>query len=152
MCIRYFAVLLLASWAIGQAVPSSPKSPLPRHAGNPTAPAADARDASKVAPGAPVITIPGVCDAPRGHTKAATPAGKVSCQTVITRAQFEALADALQPNMNLQTKRRLAAVYPRLLAIAQEARNRGFESDAKYKELVRFSRLQIPSQDLSHSM
>ena len=152
MCIRYFAVLLLASWAIGQAVPSSPKSPLPKQAGNPTAPAADARDASKVAPGAPVITIPGVCDAPRAHTKAVPPAGKESCQTVITRAQFEALADALQPNMNLQTKRRLADVYPRLLAMAQEARNRGLDSNLKYKELVRFSRMQILSQELSRSM
>jgi len=54
--------------------------------------------------------------------------------------------------MNLQTKRRLADFYPRLLAMAQEARNRGLESDAKYKELVRFSRLQILSQELSRSM
>jgi len=80
------------------------------------------------------------------------PAGKESCQTVITRAQFEALADALQPNMNLQTKRRLADVYPRLLAMAQEARNRGLDSNLKYKELVRFSRMQILSQELSRSM
>jgi foldase protein PrsA len=54
--------------------------------------------------------------------------------------------------MNPQNKRRLADAYPRLLAMAQEARKRGLESDAKYKELVRLSRLQILSQQLSRSM
>lgn len=152
MSIRYFAVLLLASWAMGQALPSSPQPPLPRGAENPSNPAADAGDAAKVAPDTPVITIPGVCDAPRAHTTAGTPAGQESCRTVITRAQFEALADALQPNMTPQNKRRLADAYPRLLAMAQEARKRGLESDAKYKELVRLSRLQILSQQLSRSM
>lgn len=152
MYIRYFVVLLLASWAMGQALPSSPQPPLPRHAQNPTAPAADAGDRAQMAPDTPVITVPGVCDAPRAHAAAATPASQEGCQTVITRAQFEALADALQPNMNAQNKRRLADAYPRLLAMAQEARKRGLESDAKYKELVRLSRLQILSQQLSRNI
>jgi hypothetical protein len=152
MCIGYFAVLLLASLAIGQAVPSSTNPPLPRHPENRTAPTPDAGTTSKVAPDAPVITIPGVCDAPAAHREAATSVGKENCQTVITRSQFEALANALQPNMNPQTKRRLADVYPRLLVMAQEARKRGLENDPKYKQLVEFSRLQILSQELGRSI
>jgi hypothetical protein len=74
------------------------------------------------------------------------------CKTVITRAQFEALANALQPNMNPQTKRRLADVYPRLLVMAQEAHKRGLEDKASFKELVQFNRLQILSQELGRAL
>jgi PPIC-type PPIASE domain len=153
MRIRYFAILLFASLAMGQAAPSSATRPLPRHPVNPAAPAAPAGGESNVAPDAPVITIPGVCDSSAAHAKAAAGAtAKEDCKTVITRSQFETLANALQPNMNAQTRRRLADVYPRLLIMAHEARKRGLENDPKYKELLQFSRLQILSQELGRSI
>jgi bifunctional DNA-binding transcriptional regulator/antitoxin component of YhaV-PrlF toxin-antitoxin module len=151
MCIRYFAVVLLASLAMGQAAPNAttppPKSPATH------APSTGAKaNESEVAPDAPVITVPGVCHSSSSHAKAAAPAGKEDCKTVITRAQFEALANALQPNMNAQTKRRLAEVYPRLLVMAQEARKRGLEDKPAFKELVQFNRLQILSQELGRNL
>src|SRR5438270_3038006 len=126
MCIRYFAVVLLASLAMGQAAPNSTTPPPKSSASHGPAAGAKANE-SEVAPDAPVITVPGICHSSSSHVKAAAPASKEDCKTVITRAQFEALANALQPNMNAQTKRRLAEVYPRLLVMAQEARKRGLE-------------------------
>jgi PPIC-type PPIASE domain len=151
MCIRYFAVVLLASLAMGQTAQNQATPP----AGNPAAPAVGAPskgNESEVAPGAPVITMPGVCHTPTSHTKAGAAATKEDCKTVITRAQFEALANALQPNMNAQTKRRLADVYPRLLLMAQEARKRGLEDKPAFKELIQFNRLQILSQELGRTL
>src|SRR5581483_4552551 len=58
-------------------------------------PAAD----TKVAPEAPVITIQGFCD----KSKAAA-----DCKTVITRAEFEKIVNALQPNMPKQQQKALA--------------------------------------------
>lgn len=145
MRIRYFATVLLVSFAVGQAAPNSatPSSaPIPEKA------TAGANSESSVAPDAAVITVPGVCDTPASGAKAATAAGKEDCKTVITRAQFEALANALQPNMNMQIKRRLADVYPRMLVMAQEARKRGLENDPQFKEVVKFNRLQVLSQEL----
>ena len=52
---------------------------------------------------------------------AAKPKG--ACKTVVTRAQFEEIANALQSNMNAATKKRLADIYPKMLVMAHEARN-----------------------------
>jgi bifunctional DNA-binding transcriptional regulator/antitoxin component of YhaV-PrlF toxin-antitoxin module len=154
----YIAVMLIASLAMGQAGSGGAKPPLPRHPARPaaTAPEGEASE-SKVAPDAAVITIPGVCENAGSHgaTPGAKGAGEKSteeCKTVITREQFENLANALQPNMNAQTKRRLAEVYPRMLVMAQEARKRGLENDPKYKEMVKFARLQLLSQQLGKSL
>jgi bifunctional DNA-binding transcriptional regulator/antitoxin component of YhaV-PrlF toxin-antitoxin module len=144
-------VVLLAAMAVGQAAPAPAAVPE-----NPTAPSDTAKPAeAKVAPEAAVITIPGVCEAPSAKaagTKGATQKSKADCKTVITRSQFESLANALQPNMNPQTKRRLAEVYPRMMVMAHEARKRGLENQPKYKEMMKFARLQILSQELSRSV
>ncbi len=149
MRIGYFATVLLASAMMGQAAPNSP--PPTGSAGAPTSAMANKGNESEVPPDTPVITVPGVCHAPAGHAKAGA-SDKEDCKTVITRSQFEALANALQPNMNAQTKRRLADVYPRLLVMAQEARKRGLEDKPSYKELVQFNRLQILSQELGRTL
>ena len=151
MQIRYFAIVLLASLAMAQAG-QNPTTP-PANPGAPAAATPVKGNESEVAPGAPVITVPGVCHAPASHTKTGVAAAsKEECKTVITRAQFEDLANALQPNMNAQTKRRLADVYPRLLVMAQEARKRGLEDKPAFKELVQFNRLQILSQELGRAL
>ena len=42
----------------------------------------------------------------------------------MTRAQFEKLAEALQPNMALPIKLRLANAYSRLIGMSKEAQSR----------------------------
>src|SRR5512142_1711722 len=101
MQIRHFTVVLLASLAMGQAAPNPTTPP----AANPGGSVATAKsNESQVAPDAAVITVPGVCHTSASHTKtgAAAASKQEDCKTVITRAQFEALANALQPNMNAQ--------------------------------------------------
>jgi bifunctional DNA-binding transcriptional regulator/antitoxin component of YhaV-PrlF toxin-antitoxin module len=156
MHFRSLAILLLCSLAVGQAAPSPSSKPAEKLT---TAPAeADksaktAAESSSVAPSAAVITVDGICDTPPAAAKAAPAAkSKTACKTVITRAQFEDLASALQPNMNPAMKRRLADVYPKMLVMAYEARKRGLENDPKYKQVLQFARLQILSQELSKSL
>jgi len=98
--------------------------------------------ASKLAPDAAVITIKGVCPpADHGLSRAA-------CETVITRAQFEQLTDALLTNMKASRKRQVADAYPGLLAMAQEAEARGLDKSSRFRERLAFARVQILSQEL----
>ncbi|HYL15941.1 MAG TPA: peptidyl-prolyl cis-trans isomerase [Terriglobales bacterium] len=157
MQFRCLPVLLLASLALGQAAPAptskkaAPKSPAASTPAKPAQPTA--KDSSGVAPETPVITITGVCDRPAARTKAApAPKTKADCKTVVTRAQFEEIANALQPNMNAAMKKRLADIYPKMLVLAQEARKRGLENDPRFKQILQFARLQILAQQLSQSV
>ena len=153
MHLRSLAVLLLGSLAVGQATPNASSK-----AG--TAPAQAAEQSKTVKPDsgasvpatAAVITINGVCDSPTSGAKTKAAAKPTTCKTVITRAQFEELSNALQPNMNPAMKRRLADVYPKMLVMAHEAKRRGLESDPKYKQVLQFARLQILSQELSKTL
>jgi parvulin-like peptidyl-prolyl isomerase len=140
---------------VGQAAPSPSTKPAekPSSKAAPDKSDKDVAGSSSVAPSAAVITIDGVCDTPAAAAKTGASAKpKAACKTVITRAQFEDLANALQPNMNPAMKKRLADVYPKMLVMAYEARKRGLESDPKYKQVLQFARLQILSQELSKSL
>jgi len=154
------AVALFASLAFGQAAAPKPSKPAPS-----AAPAAKASqpttDKGGISPNTPVITIEGVCDtstqhpathAPSAKTPAASHASEAKpaagCKTIITRGQFESLADSLQPNMNPAMRRQLAAFYPKLLLYAQEAEKRGIEKDPKVKQALEFKRLQALAQEL----
>lgn len=157
---RCLAVLLLASFAVGQA-PSTTPAPSTEKPAAPASPGskpASPGGSQTVAPDAPVITIDGICDTPKpaAKTTAAKTGVKKSaaadCKTIVSRAQFDALANALQPNMNPATKRKLADLYPKMLIMAQAAKQRGLENDPKFKQILQFARLQILSQELSRSM
>jgi parvulin-like peptidyl-prolyl isomerase len=156
MHFRSLAILLLCSLAVGQAAPSPSSKPAEKPAtapGNADKSAKTAAESSSVAPSEAVITVDGICDTPPATAKTAPAAKpKAACKTVITRAQFEDLASALQPNMNPAMKKRLADVYPKMLVMAYEARKRGLENDPKYKQVLQFARLQILSQELSKSL
>lgn len=143
--------LLLGTMAWAQAKPAAPAKP-PSNRPSVTdedddedkgrAPAST----SNVALDAAVLTIKGLCAKP-GPKASAAPAGG-TCQTVITRAQFEKLVDAVQPGMPVKTKRQLAGSYPRLLVRAREAETRGLNKEPRFEERLRFARLQILSQEL----
>jgi len=157
MRFTWFVCLLLASMAVAQTAPSKPAaSPKPAGSAAQKAPMPDDDDdegpaakasaaaAAAVPEDAPVITIKGVC--------ADKSADAANCQTVMTRAQFEKLADAIQPNMPPQVKRQLANAYPRLLVMAQEAEKRGLDKQPRFEETLKFARLQILSQELNRAL
>ena len=149
--------------AWGQAAPGGPP---PQSSSAPGAGAMNAqaqeseKDASaSVPPSAPVITIDGVCDTPpktaSGTTAKPATATKTAasgCKTVITKAQFDQLAKNLAPNITPQLKKQLAAVLPRLMAMADEAKKQGLENTPQYKERVKFNRMQILAQELQQKM
>jgi hypothetical protein len=153
--------VLAGALAWGQATPGGPP---PQSSPAPGAGAAQAGEAEKdssasVPPTAPVITIDGVCDTPPKATagttaKPATPAKTpaAGCKTVITKAQFDALASNLAPNITPQLKKQLASVLPRLMAMSNEAKKQGLENTPQYKERVEFNRMQILAQELQQKM
>jgi PPIC-type PPIASE domain len=105
--------------------------------------------AGKVAPGAPVITIHGLCAAGQSASaKGADP----NCKTVVTRAEFEKLADSLQPNMPQQLRQQLANQYPQILFMSQEARKRGLENDPHYLAVLKFTKMELLRMELQRSM
>ena len=104
--------------------------------------------AANVSPDTAVITVKWPCDKP---SKPQT-ANQGTCQTVVTRAQFEQLANALQPNMTPPVKKQLAGAYPRLMVMAHEAQKRGLDNDAHFQQMMQFARLQILSQELTRTL
>src|ERR1035441_10811188 len=118
MRFQYLACLLLAGLAYGQTAP--PATP-PAPAGAKAEPSASAvpnkAPEIKTGPDDPVITLKGFC-------ADSTQQGD-ACKTVITRAQFEKLADALQPGMSPAIRRQLATRYSWILKMSAEAEKRG---------------------------
>ena len=148
MIFRGLTCLLLGVLAWGQAAnPTSSQPPAPSQ--NPAAPsnaapgkpaedAKQALEASNIPPDGAVITIQGLCDnPPADKTKAS------GCKTVITRAEFEKLVDALAPNMAPPARRQLATRYAMGLVMAHEAHKMGLDQGPRFEELLRVARVQI---------
>ena len=89
---------------------------------------------SKVSPDAPVITIQGFCDK---STAAA------DCKTVVTRAQFEKVVNAIQPNMPKQQQKAMATQYVAALLLAQRAHEAGLDQGPNFDEQMQLQRLQL---------
>src|SRR4051812_24718835 len=87
------ALFLLSSLAFSQTPASGQAAETP--SATATKPAS-----GEVAPTAPVITIAGFCPGKQ--------AAGAECKTEVSRAEFEKLAHALNPNMPEQTKAQLA--------------------------------------------
>ncbi len=105
---------------------------------------------SNLPPEAPVITIKGLCD--DKLAKSSSGSEKKACETVISRAEFEKLAESLQPGMPAPVRRQLATVYPRMLLMAQEAQKRGLDKQPGFQEKMAFARLQMLYQELSRAV
>src|ERR1700686_920877 len=141
--------LLLAGLAYGQAAqPATPPAATPPAAGTkakkrPPAPADKAPEV-KVGLDDAVITLKGFC-------ADATQQGD-ACKTVISRAQFEKLAESLQPGMSPAIRRQLATAYSRMLRMSTVAEKRGLDKAPKFDEMLYFARMQILSQELSRAL
>jgi hypothetical protein len=126
--------VLLASLAYGQAAQPAASS------GTDKAPEVEV----KVRPDDAVITVNGFCTDP------AAPGDP--CKTVITRAQFEKLTEALQPGMSLSLRLNVANAYARNLRMAAAAERRGLDKTPAFEEEMRYARMQLLAQDLSHAL
>jgi hypothetical protein len=127
-----FVCLLLASLAYGQAAPPA------------TSPSVGDIPEVKVGPEDAVITVNGFCADPAQTGTA--------CKTVITRAQFERLTDALQPGMSLALRLNVANAYARNLRMAAAAEKRGLDKTPEFEEEMRYARIQLLAQDLTRAL
>lgn len=135
MYLRCLVVVLFSCSLMAQLQPG----PAP---GNPPLKA----DESKLPPDAVVITIEGICDGPRGTATKDAPA---NCKTVITREQFEKLADTLSPNMPPNFRRELASSYPRVLLFSKKAKEMGLDKDPRYQEMMKWASLGVLANGLA---
>lgn len=128
--------LLLASVAFGQAAQPAVPTAAPV--------AVDKASVVSVGLDDPVITLNGFCGDPTAQGDA--------CKTVITRAQFEKLTEALQPGMSLALRLNVANAYARNLRMSAAAEKRGLDKTPAFEEEMRFARMQLLAQDLTRAL
>jgi parvulin-like peptidyl-prolyl isomerase len=154
---RVAVCLLLASLAWGQAAgkpAAAPGAPSKAPASTSSAaPAANAPEATtptpaEVAPNAAVITLPGVCDNPSADQSKAA-----DCKTVVTRAEFEQLLEAInQAHMPPPVRRQLANQYAMLVVMANEAHKMGVDKGPKFEQQLRIQRMQAMATQLRQAL
>lgn len=144
MRFQWSLCLLLASIAFAQAAPPAPTASAGAKAEQAAPAAPDKAPEAKVGPNDTVITVKGACadSSKQGD----------DCKTVVTKEQFERLAEALQPNMSPPIRRQLASAYSRMLVMSAAAEKRGLDKQPKFDEMLRFARMQILSQELSRAL
>ena len=124
--------------------------------------------ASKLPPDAPVIEMERPCPAdssgaqttpksnssdPATLSPALAPVvptkSDAGCKIVVTRAEFEQLANALHPGGDPSTARNFAAHYAEMMVMAEKAHEAGFDQDPSIQTKARFSYLQLLGQSYS---
>ncbi|MBZ5511481.1 MAG: peptidyl-prolyl cis-trans isomerase [Acidobacteriia bacterium] len=143
---RLFAVVLLSALAFSQAAPPAKSAPAatPQTA-QPATPVKPAEKA-ELPPTAAVITIEGICP---GKVPA-TPSAE--CKTVITRAEFEKLVDAFDPQMPSARRRQLADAYSRMLVMSDVAEQRGIQNTPEAQQILHFTHMQALMQLLGREI
>lgn len=134
-------LLLLSVAAFGQA-----QTPAPTLQARPSDPD-ELVPNTAVAPDTPVITVQGLCEKPPNSS--ATPA---DCSTVITRAEFEKIIDAIQPNMTPAAKKQFASRYVMALILAEKAHEEGLDKGPQFDEQMYLARLQMLSREAAEKM
>jgi bifunctional DNA-binding transcriptional regulator/antitoxin component of YhaV-PrlF toxin-antitoxin module len=136
--------LLLAGLAYGQTAQPATPAAAGAKAEQSVSAVPDKAPEIKVGPDDPVITLKGFCTDSSLQGDA--------CKTVITRAQFEKLAEALQPKMSPAIRRRAASVYSQMLRMSTAAEKRGLDKGPSFEAKMNFARMQILSQELSRTL
>jgi hypothetical protein len=133
--------LMLATAAIGQTTKPAPTlKPRPSESN-------ELIPGSNLAPDAPVITIQGLCERPPNSN--ATP---VDCSTVVTRADFEKLVNAVQPNMPAANRKPFATRYVTILLLAEKAHEMGLDKSPEFDEQMYIARLQLLARQAGEKM
>jgi hypothetical protein len=94
-----------------------------------------------------VITIQGLCERPPNSN--ATP---VDCSTVITRADFEKLVNAVQPNMPAANRKPFATRYVTILLLAEKGHEMGLDKTPEFDEQMYIARLQLLARQAGEKM
>jgi PPIC-type PPIASE domain len=133
--------LALTAAALGQA--DAPAPALKSRSGDPN----ELVPNTVVSPDAPVITVQGLCEKPANSS--ATPS---DCSTVITRAEFEKIVSAVQPNMPPAQRKQFANQYVMALVLAQKAHEMGLDQGPEFNERLQLARLQLLDREAAQQM
>jgi len=144
MRFSYLVCLLLAGLAYGQTAQPAAPAAAGTKAEQSVSVVPDKAPEIKVGPDDPVITLSGFC--------ADSSLQGDACKTVITREQFEKLAETLQPKMSPAVRRQLATAYSRMLRMSSAAEKRGLDKGPSFEAKINFARMQILSQELSRTL
>ena len=137
---RWTAWLILSAAAWGQTA---------KPAAHPAAPkaATASRAAATIGPNAPVITIPGMCDKPGAQKSKAA-----GCKTVVTRAEFEQLVNAVAPAIDPASRKQLATQYGTALVMVHKAHEMGLDQGPRFQELMRVARIGVITKELGQKL
>lgn len=140
--------LLAGSFCWGQAMPvgNSRGEPAATSAASTPGIHAENQPGSKaiVAPDAAVITIAGLCDNSRKSD------GTAGCTTIITRAEFETIVAAVQPNMSPRAKPQFANEYADDLVMMKKAEELGLDKGPRFDEQMKVARIEILVRELKN--
>jgi len=142
----WMCFLLLNMLAWGQAE-KPPARPAPPKAPTASTAATKAPGAATVPRDAAVITIPGLCDKPPVDKSKA-----VDCKTLVTRAEFEQLIDAVAPTIAPAARKQLATQYGVALVMVHKAHQMGLDKGPKFEELMKVARVGVLTKELSQSL
>ena len=93
-------------------------------------------------PSQPVLILHSLCVASSGSGT------EGSCETVITKEDFDSLIAALDPHMPESNRLFLATEYAKLLVLGNEAERLKLDQDPTFKQLMAFTRLQLLERQL----
>jgi parvulin-like peptidyl-prolyl isomerase len=153
--------LALACLAMAQETTPPAASPAPGKTAPPSMSSEAKSSEAQVSPEAAVITIKGICNsttaAPKS-TAAKTSAEKTAapktasteCKTVVTRAEFEKLAEILQ--VPPSARKQFASQYAMQLVISNAARKRGLDHGPRYEQLLKLARMQVLTRQLAQDL
>jgi hypothetical protein len=144
--------LLAGTFCWGQAagIPLAAAKPVPvtsapsKGAHSPQAGAVETRT---IAPDSPVITISGLCDDSARNTPVIP-----ACVTIITRAEFEKIVAAIQPNMSARARREFATRYAEVLVLSRKAEQARLDKGTSYEEQMKMARIEILSQEITRAI
>lgn len=136
-------VILSTTITIAQTAPSArprPSQAKPAQSTEKSAakPATEAAKPTSTVPASEVVmTIAGVCPAN-------TPAE--SCNTKISRTEFEGILNAVNPNIPKDQRRQVAGLYAQLLTVANEGQKLGVDKDPAFQEQIRLQAMKLLAQ------
>jgi hypothetical protein len=154
--------VFLGTLAWGQAQPVTPPAQAsPTPASGAATKAEATAPAEEVSLSAAVLTVKGVNCPEFTKTPAGVAAGKTAASAkkpadcVITRAQFEKLAKALQQGptpLNAQQMRTLANQLPGVIAMSEAAKKKGLDKGEGYVETLKYVKMRILAQKMQESV
>jgi len=149
---RWISLLFVTTPLWGQATTSPAKPASPNAAVAPHPAAARAPEATTVPGNAAVITIPGICDKPSSAKPDPAQSKAADCKTVVTRAEFERLIEAVAPTIAPPARKQLATQYGTALVMVHKAHQMGLDKGPKFEELMRVARVGVLTKQLSQQL